>query len=170
MSISFQNIDDHIIQMNDFDLSWRFTEAEYNVIPLEHLELIKPFDKSGSKFLNNFISQTNLHKSMPFTDGFFTTIDRINFGFDEEKDVRKWLYQRRFPFEKKVYLSWGEDHSLMTTWKLLIKYFDDFFYPGPDDLTVFDESLNWAILFFHEAEIYFGTNEKYNGNRIKRLC
>lgn len=167
MSISFQNINNHIIQMDKFDLRWRFTEEEYNILPLEHLELIKPYDKIGSKFLDVFINRINLHKSMPFTEGFFKTIDRVNFGLEEEKDVRKWLYHRGFPFDKEVYLSWNEAHSLKTTWKILIKYFDDFFYPGPDDLTVFDESLNWAILFFHESEIYFGTNEKYDPNRVK---
>ena len=161
MSLSFENIRNHIIPMEEFELKWRFTEAEYNIISKDHLELIKPFDPIASKFLNNYIVQTNLHGSIPFTEGFFKTIDRIDFRLDGEKDVKKWLYKRGFPFYKEVYLSWGEDHSLMVPWKILIKYFDDFFYPGPDDLSVFDQSLNWAIMFFHESEIYFGTNEKY---------
>ena len=48
---------------------------------------------------------------------------------------------------------------MIVPWKLLIKYFDDFDYA--DDLTVIDQSLNWAMLFFHEGTIYFGSNEKY---------
>ena len=51
---------------------------------------------------------------------------------------------------------------MIVPWKILIKYFDDFFYGGSDDLTVIDKSLNWALLFHHESEIYFGSNEKYN--------
>ena len=46
-------------------------------------------------------------------------------------------------------------------WKIFIKYFDSFYYPGSDDLTVCDESLQWALLFYHEDEIYFGTNKDF---------
>ena len=52
-------------------------------------------------------------------------------------------------------------------WKLLVKYFDDFYYGSSDDLTIIDESLNWAVLFYHENEIYFGSNEKYK--QVKEL-
>ena len=56
-----------------------------------------------------------------------------------------------------VYLSYQADTAIIVPWKLLIKYFDAFYYA--DDLTVIDQSLNWALLFFHEDEIYFGTNK-----------
>lgn len=43
----------------------------------------------------------------------------------------------------------------------MVKYWDTIFYGGSDDLTVFDDSLEWALLFFHENEIYWGTNKKF---------
>jgi len=50
----------------------------------------------------------------------------------------------------------------------LIKYFSDFQYG--DDLTVIDASLNWALLFYHEGEIYFGSNENFiPGNQFNDI-
>lgn len=50
---------------------------------------------------------------------------------------------------------------MIVPWRLLIKYFDNFYYGGSDDLIVIDQSLNWALLFYHEDEIYFGTNKVF---------
>ncbi len=50
---------------------------------------------------------------------------------------------------------------MIVPWKLFVNYFDSFYYAGSDDLTIFDESLNWAFLFYHEDEIYFGTNKNF---------
>ena len=43
--------------------------------------------------------------------------------------------------------------------KIFVKYFDSFNHS--DDLTIIDPSLTWALLFYHEYEIYFGTNNDY---------
>jgi hypothetical protein len=50
---------------------------------------------------------------------------------------------------------------MIVPWKLLIKYFDSFYYPSSDDLTVIDQSLNWALIFMHYDEVYFGTNKDF---------
>lgn len=50
---------------------------------------------------------------------------------------------------------------MIVSWKLLVKYFDSFYYSVSDDLTVIDQSLTWALLFYHEDEIYFGTNKDF---------
>ena len=162
--IDFKNIKNHIIEMNEFQLKWRFTEEEYNQLPEEHLNQLKPLDKKASNFLDGFVSDFGLYDSMPFKKDFFKmfkTIDEIYFEENTEEKVKKWLYRRGFSFEKEVFLLWEEDLGMIVPWKIFIKYFDDFFYPGPDDLFVFDQSLNWAILFFHAGDIFFGTNEKY---------
>jgi hypothetical protein len=78
------------------------------------------------------------------------------------KEIKKWLYQRGLPFEKNVFLSWQPMDAMILPWKLLIKYFDHFYYYGTSgDLTVIDRKLTWALLFYHEDEIYFGTNNDF---------
>ena len=166
MKIDFDNILECEISMEEFRLKWRFTEEKYDKLPKEHLEQLKPLNKEGSEFLWNFIEQTNLHYDTPFKKDFFKTIDKAKIYENNEKEIKKWLYERRLPFEKQVFLSWQPSDAIIVPWKIFIKYFDSFYYGSSDDLTIIDESLNWALLFYHEDEIYFGTNEKYKPSKI----
>jgi len=159
MTINFQNIYEHITAMDDFRLKWRFTDGKYDDLPNMHLEQLKPLDKKASEFLWNYISETNLHADTPFKTDFFKTIDKAKILEGNKKEIKKWLYQRGLPFEKDVFLSWQPTDAMIVPWKLLIKYFDSFYFA--DDLTVIDQSLNWALLFYHEDEIYFGTNTNF---------
>lgn len=147
--------------MDDFSLKWRFIDPKYDQIPLQHLEQLEPLDRDASKFLWDYIKEANVHGDVPFLKGFFRTIDKIEISSDNEIEIKKWLCRRGMPFEKKVMLSWTPTEAMIVPWKLLIKYFDSFYYRGADDLTVIDQSLNWALMFYHEDEIYFGTNHDF---------
>lgn len=161
MNIGFDNINDHVIPMDDFSMKWRFTEERYDKLPEIHLNQLKPLDVAGSKFLWDYISTVRLHDDVPFKKGFFTTIDKAKIFIGNEKEIKKWLYQRGIAFGREVYLSWQQDTAMIVPWKLLIKYFDAFYYPSSDDLLVFEPSLDWALLFFHTDDIYFGTNKAF---------
>jgi hypothetical protein len=161
MNVDFNNIYEHVISMDDFSLKWRFTDEKYCVLPEMHLNQIKPLDKDASAFLWNYILETNLHANVPFKKKFFRNIDTIQILEENKKEIKKWLYQRGLPFEKEVFLSYQPNEALIVPWKILIKYFDEFHYQGSDDLTVIDQSLEWALLFFHMGEIYWGTNKNF---------
>jgi len=164
MSIGFDNIKGHIIKLEDFQLVWRFADKKYDLLPELHLEELLPLDKSASKFLYDFILNSTLHDNIPFKKDFFKTIDNIRILENNQKEIKKWLYRRGLPFDKHVYLSWDEKNAMIAPWKLVIKYFDSFYYGGSDDLTIFDQSLNWGLLFFHEDDIYFGTNNDFSAD------
>jgi hypothetical protein len=161
MSITFDNILQHVIPMADFRLKWRFTEEKYNNLPPLHLEQLKPLDSDAANFLWDYIAETGLHNDRPFKKDFFRTIDHTKISDGNEKEIKKWLYQRGFAFNKPVFLSWQRSDAIIVPWKLLIKYFSSFYYSSSDDLTVIDPSLTWALLFYHEDEIYFGTNKEF---------
>jgi len=161
MSIDLDNICQHVIPMDDFRLKWRFTEEKYNKLPKQHLDQLKPLDNEAAKFLSDYITRIDLHHDTPFKKDFFRTIDTARILDGNEKEIKKWLYHRGLPFDKPVFLSWDETDAMIVPWKFLIKYFDSFYYGGSDDLTIIDQSLDWALLFFHEDEIYFGTNKDF---------
>jgi len=159
--MTFDSIYEHVIPMDDFSLKWRFTDEKHDKLPSHHLEQLKPLDNVASKFLWDFVAKTNLHSDFPFKKDFFRTLDSVKILVDNEKEIKKWLYQRGLPFSKDVFLSWQPHGGMIVPWKLLIKYFDSFYYGASDDLTIFDQSLQWTVLFFHEDEIYFGTNKQF---------
>lgn len=161
MKIDFNNIDRHSVSINDFGLKWRFTGPKYHVQPDIHLEQLIPLDKDAAKFISDFISKTDLHADVPFKKGLFQTIDKVKISANNKQEIKKWLYKRGLPFNKNVYLSWDVRNAMIVPWKIFIKYFDSFYYGGSDDLTVCDESLQWALVLYHEDEIYFGTNKDY---------
>jgi hypothetical protein len=164
MKIDFNNILNHTVSFEDFMENWRFYD-EYqnqNLLPEIHLSQIKFLDKIAARFLSDYISDTKLHSDIPFNKKYFRTIDKAPIRRGENQtEIKKWLYQRGLPFEKQVFLSWDDHTGMIMPWKIFIKYYDGVFYTGCDDLTIFDESLQWAILFYHEDEIYFGTNKDF---------
>jgi hypothetical protein len=147
------------IPMEQFPLRWRLTDPKYRVLPPAHVEQIKPLDRASAKRLLEMTQPW--YREQPFTQGFFadvvsTPISRRD-GDEEIRRVRKWLYQRGVPFQHPVFLSWSDTEAAMTTWKMVVKYWDDLWYPGSDDLAVFDESLSWALFLWHEEEAFFAS-------------
>lgn len=159
--VGFDNILDHVIPMNAFGRNWRFTDPKYDVLPDHHLDQLKPLDTEAARFLFDYILTSGLHQDQPFKKGFFRRIDHILMGEGNQAEVKKWLYQRGLPFQKQVYLSWDPTDAMLVPWKLFIKYYDSFFYPSSDDLTVFDQGLEWTLLMMHYEVVYFGTNQAY---------
>jgi len=153
--------------MDDFPLKWRFTDPKYRELPQGHLDQLHPLDSESSKILWDYIMDSDLHSDDPFKSGFFQHVESVSIGdtdgYDEEDEevdrIQKWLYRCAIPFDRRVLLSWEPDSAVETTWKMLVKYWSDFYYPVSDDLTVCDESLQWALLFHHKEKLYFGTNQ-----------
>ena len=158
MKVTFENLKDHKISLERFSYKWRFTEEKYSVLPEAHLEQLMPLNEQAAQFLWDFIKETKLHGDVPFKKDFFRNTDRAAILPGNEDEIRKWLYRRGLAFDKEVVLSWSPTEAMIVPWKLFIKYYDSFFYVVSDDLTIIDQSLNWALLFYHEDEIYFGTN------------
>ena len=161
LNMTFEQLNKHIIPMTEFTLKWRFTEKEYDCLPEQHLNELKPLDKVGAEFLANFLSDCKVHNELPFKNGIFRNLDKVKILENKEKEITKWLYQRAIPFDKEVFLSWNGNNGMITKWKFVVKYWNSIFYGGADDLTVFDKSLEWTLFFFHEDEIHFGTNKNY---------
>ncbi|HEY4198511.1 MAG TPA: hypothetical protein VGM63_23385 [Mucilaginibacter sp.] len=161
MEIDFNNLTEHTTSIGNFSLNWRFTDKNYCILPDEDLAQLRPLSTKAANFLWDYIKNANLHDDEPFTKGLFDYIDEIDISDDNKAAVREWLYQRGFLSDKKVYLSWLPTVGMIVPWEILIKYFNEFYYSSSDDLTVIDQSLNWALLFHHEDKIYFGASENY---------
>lgn len=154
--------------MEQFALKWRFTDPRYRVLPPVHLEQVKPWSPESSRQLWDLTLP--LHRDRPFTPGFFRNVESLPLDNNDPvaiRAVRRWLFNRGVPFKTSVYLSYQPKWAIATTWKILLKYWDDFWYPGSDDLTVVDKSFSWALFFWHEGEAFFGDNRSRSERRRK---
>jgi hypothetical protein len=75
MNVDFENIYEHVISINDFRLKRRFADEMYDTLPEDHLRQLMPLDEKASKFIWDYIKNTELHKDIPFKKDFFRTID-----------------------------------------------------------------------------------------------
>ena len=147
------------IAMEQFPLRWRLTDPNYRVLPAAHLTQIQPLDRASAGRLLEMTQPW--YREHPFTHGFFTDVAstplRPGGGDAEIRRIRKWLYQRGVPFRHRVFLSWSDTEAAVTTWKVVVKYWDDLWYPASDDLVVFDESMSWALFLWHAEEAFFAS-------------
>ena len=166
MKLDFDNIFENRISIDDFQLNWRFKDEKHDRLPDLHLEQLLPLDKDASEYLWNYIVNAELHSEFPFKKTFFSTVVHKTIVLnDNNKEVKTWLYERGLPLDKYVFLSWQKTIAMIVPWKLLIKYFNSFYYGISDDLTIIDQSLTWALLFYHSDQIYFGATDNYKPSK-----
>jgi len=160
--VTLENIGQYTIPFDQFRYKWRFTEPKYNVLPAHHLEQIQPLDQAAATLLVDLTVGSGRFDKWPFSNPEYIYIEKIKIPQGEEAEaiVKKWLYRRGLPFEQQVFASWDNISAAITTWKMIVKYWSDFYYPGSDDLIVVDKSLDWSLLFSHEDEIIFGTDRQ----------
>ena len=91
MAVNFENIFNHTIPIDDFRLKWRFTDEKYDKLPNDHLDQLRPLNNDASKFLWDFINQTNLHYEIPFKKDYFRIIDKAKISDNNENEIKKWL-------------------------------------------------------------------------------
>jgi hypothetical protein len=108
--------------------------------PLHH-QLFEAVDHASASRLFNLASPW--YREQPFSNDWFAKVESTSTAGaapEEIRQVRKWLYQRGIPFSRRVFLSWDSQLAAKTSWKMVVKYWDDLWYPMSDDLAVFDES------------------------------
>lgn len=135
-------------------------------MPAADRSRIRPVASVSVKVIADILRHAGLHLDCPFKRGMFHHIDSLPLvssddlreSVKEDEKVKRWLSEKHIPFAAPIYLHYDDSNILLTDWEMLIRYWRLFYYPVSDDLTVFDESLAWSLLFFHEHEIFFGAN------------
>jgi hypothetical protein len=70
--------------------------------------------------------------------------------------VRQWLHDRGVPFGRAVYLLYGRERVVQTTWRMVVRYWDAFAWSVGYAMVAVDHTLQWACCFHHEDVIVFG--------------
>ena len=157
------------IPMTEFALRWRFTDPKYRLLPATHLAQVQPLDAVSSRRLQDTASRWS-YETDP-ANGTFATAARTSIDAytpDEVCRVRTWLYERGIPLSRRVFLSWNGELAALTTWKMVIRYWDAFWYPSSDDLLVLDASQSWALLLWHEEHAFFASDAARDPGRCSR--
>jgi hypothetical protein len=63
-----------------------------------------------------------------------------------------WLRTLPVTQSEQVTVRWDASTAVNTTWEVFTQYWDDFCYPGSDDIEVFPASNAWLLLYHHWAQ------------------
>ena len=145
--------DSDLGSLEEFPLKWRWTESQWNKLPVDALNSIRPFTQNKASEL--------LQYSLSFSDagGLFdsefdqiTTVDAST----DSPNVRKWLRSCSADLSQRVIISWDNHHAALVDWDVFTEYWNDFCYPSSDDLAVWPLSNEWALMYLHSEVFVFG--------------
>lgn len=144
----------------EFPKVWSFlwSPEEANKIPVEHKDQIHFLNDKGTRIINEILDSSKMTKGLPIEPfkNFFQKIDEFKVTENCEKDIKKWLHNKGIPFSKYVFVdSEMSGQTVMLTWKMVIKYWEGLFFA--DDIVIFDSSLEWGLFYYHESQLYFGS-------------
>jgi hypothetical protein len=152
----------------DYPKVWTFLgspEDASNISP-EHRDQIHFLDSTATKLINTYLGTSCMLEGLdpykydgkswsPFRKNYFRSTDEFLVSDNCDSQIRKWLFDKGVPFDKYVFIDLDKSgQSVMLTWKMVIKYWEGLFFA--DDLTIFDETLNWGLFYFHEDHLYYG--------------
>jgi hypothetical protein len=139
--------------IRDHPLAWRWTDSRYALLPESTLAQIEPVDLSKAEYL--FRHSLRLLGRDCLSPEVFETVTRSRADIPIEAGCA-WLRAQQPDLSARIYVSWEASIAVQTTWEIFSGYWDDFCYPSSDDVVVWPESENWALLYHHEQEFQFG--------------
>ena len=141
--------------MENFHLKWRWTDATWNLLPQTDLAQIKPLKSAKARELHEY--SLSLLGCWKLNAELFSDISDIDDrNTDSPETVQTWLEQRGVEHTTPIVVSWDNETAVITNWGIFCNYWDEFCYPLSNDVVVWPEDRNWALLYFHEEIISFG--------------
>jgi hypothetical protein len=106
MEVDFDNLDNHIIPLDEFPLSWRFTDEGCNILSSEYISQFKFLDVDASKFLSDYLVKKQIHKDFSFKHDLFNKISKFSIKEENHEETKKWLFDLDISINTEVFLSW----------------------------------------------------------------
>jgi hypothetical protein len=156
---SGQTVDYATVPMERSRLRGRFDLQVLSPAHLAHIEFL------DAKSSSNLLQMTSpwVTQAPPFRHAYFSNVATTpiaGYRADEIQQMKRWFYQRGVPFQRRVFLSWDHSTAAITTWKMVVRYWNVFWHPSSDDLFIFDESQSWLLFLWHEEQAFFWSAQK----------
>ncbi|RNC83168.1 MAG: hypothetical protein ED557_10680 [Balneola sp.] len=149
--ITLNNLFEFSTSLESHSLKWMFEDAN-GLISTEFLDQIIPLNNNASQYLWNVERTQKQFHSIANIKKYFKKHSELKFANKEK--TKKWLYQRGIPFDRQVFWVSQPDSGFIMTWKMIIKFSENLFFAH--DVLVWDQSLNWILLFSHDDIFCFG--------------
>jgi hypothetical protein len=160
-SISIPLADADFVPMKQWRLRWRFTDPKHGVLPAKDLEHIRPLCPAKARLAwNSLLFLLEVKDGTPsLSPAYFEKISSIDTSAEPEA-VRIWLQSQLPSHVREVLVSWQPDEAVVTTADVFCRHWDDFCYPGSDDVMVWSLHDDWAWFYWHEEQMFAGSRQR----------
>ncbi len=159
-----------LIPIGDFAYAWRITDEKWDCLSSDVLQHIRPLTLQRGSLVSE--QAGTFRYGGPFyvnTTHYHVTSDcscRVDNSVGYENKVNHWLSQLPINPNEAVYVSWSNDVAIVTDWGTYKVTWDSLWYL--DVLAVFDDSLEWAVLFGPEEFAVFVEKGAVNPDSTNR--
>ena len=139
---------ENYVTSTNLEIDWRFEDKK------EILTGIKILDKLAYELIWDKLFSNNI------VDKF--TLNRNKFKVFEEKEFKhdySWTSTRLKEFANRkdeIILIWATGQAILTDLQTFINNWDDFYYPGSDDLFIINSKKDWIVNLTHYECFQFG--------------
>jgi hypothetical protein len=142
--------------LDSFPLKWRWTDSRWNELPPDALSTIRPLAEAKAHEI--FRVSFEYYKDGGLNEDLFGSV--VQMGAESESDnfltVQQWLVAEIPDVAEDVIVSWDQRLAAGVAWRTFCRYWDDFCYPGSDDVAIFPQDEEWALLYHHDEYFFFG--------------
>jgi hypothetical protein len=157
--------------LNEFELYWRWSDAEGVIFPETILVQIHALRPQKAQELENYMLAScqklskYVYTSIPedvvlHTE--FEMIARMDGNKYTKESITQWLVSLAIPAQTMIFVSWEASLALLLPWQIFCQYWDDFCYPGSDDICISVISGAWCIVYYHEHIFLYGRFKENN--------
>jgi len=148
------------IDIDDFAYLWRIRDARWDTLSDDLIRQILPLAPQRSQEVKE-MSLEVCHQG-PYslrTENYCLKLSSsltVN-NAEDEKRIGRWLSSIPILSEEKIYVCWvnaDPSTAIITSWETFKRVWDSLWYPF-DAMSIFDETLKWAILLGPEENAVY---------------
>ncbi|GMU66013.1 MAG: hypothetical protein AMXMBFR36_22870 [Acidobacteriota bacterium] len=154
-TMSFDVDADDLLPATFSSLAWRWTRASHAVFSSDELSqvacLAVPAAREANLEALRAVGRDGL-QSPPTSD--LLRLEVPDSG--DVESIRAWLRALPTGLDVEVVASWSAETALKLPWALFVRRWEDFCYPGSDDIAAFPTSRAWILAYHHENVFEWG--------------
>jgi hypothetical protein len=138
--------------LDQFDLRNRWTHPDWNVLPPDAVRSIRPLAHAAAKAIDGRFMKYCTRDGL--IAAYFEQV--LEFDCSDEDAARQWLAETVGEIGAPVLVTWDARTCVQVPWPVFWKYWNDFCYPGSDDVLVVPETEEWILNYMHWERFQWG--------------
>ena len=130
--------------LSDFPLAWRFAARTREGSGSDVMQYIKALSTESARKV--------APRALEICRGIeYATLVRA----DDPSRVRFFLSDLPVRPQTTIIVSWSNDTAVETTWDVFCRRWNDFCYPGSDDVSIWSPSDRWSLCYRHDETLFY---------------